>query len=163
VDRGEEVGVLSTIEQVIFLKGVSFFESMSIERLRILSSVSEVCTYDEGEMIFAEGDTGDALYVVVSGRISIEREGKSSGSVVCLATLSSGQYFGEMSIFDEESRSASAVALEPTLLLRLRRAPLLALVHENPGLSLELIRVLSRRLREADRRLIEVARAAAHN
>jgi len=58
-----------------------------------------------------------------------------------------------MSIFDGAPRSASAIALEPTLLLSLRRAPLLALARENPDLSLALIQVLSQRLRETNRQI----------
>jgi CRP-like cAMP-binding protein/HEAT repeat protein len=149
----KEDAVLSTIERVIFLKEVPIFENMTIEQLRILASVSEESTYDEDEVVFAEGDTGDALYIVVSGRIGIEQKGRRKGSVVRLATLSGRQYFGEMSIFDEEPRAASAIALEPTLLLSLRRAPLVALAREDPNLALELIRILSYRLREANRQI----------
>jgi CRP-like cAMP-binding protein/HEAT repeat protein len=157
--RAEKEGaMLSTIERVIFLKQVPFFESMTIEQLRILASVSAEHTFDEDEVIFGEGDAGDALYIVVSGRVGIERTGRRKGAVVRLATLSNRQYFGEMSIFDEEPRSASAIALEPTLLLGLHRAPLLALARENPDLTLELLRVLSRRLREANQQIADKSR-----
>ena len=152
--REQEEGVmLSAIERVIFLKEVPFFESMTIEQLRGLAGASEERAYDEDAQVFAEGDPGDALYVVVRGRVGIERAGVRAGAVVRLATLSSRQYFGEMSIFDGAPRSASAVALEPTLLLSLRRAPLLALARENPDLSLALIQVLSQRLRETNRQI----------
>jgi CRP-like cAMP-binding protein len=151
-EREEDV-MLSVIERVIFLKEVPFFESMTIEQLRGLAGASEERTFDEDQQVFAEGDPGDALYVVIRGRVGIERSGVRPGAVVRLATLSSRQYFGEMSIFDGAPRSASAVALEPTLLLSLRRAPLLALARENPDLSLALIQVLSQRLRAANRQI----------
>ncbi len=159
VKCGEEGAMLSAIERVIFLKEVPFFESMTIEQLRILASVSEECTFDEDKTIFAEGDSGDALYVIVSGRVAIERQGRRQGSVVRLATLESRQYFGEMTIFDGEPRSASATAIEPALLLRLGRAPLQALSRENPDLSIELLRVLSRRLRETNALIAEKSKA----
>ena len=157
--QGEEVAMLSTIERVIFLKQVHFFESMTIEQLRILSGVSQERTFAPEEVVFAEGDAGDSLYIVVRGSVAIERQAQRKGSVVRLATLTSGQYFGEMSIFDEQPRSASVVSLELSLLLNLRRAHLMALVHDNPDMSLELIRVLSRRLRDVNHRLAEASKA----
>jgi CRP-like cAMP-binding protein len=157
-DGGEETSMLSTIERVIFLKQVHFFEGMTIGQLRILAGVSEERTFARGEVIFEEGDTGDTLYIVVRGSVAIERSAERSESVVRLATFTSGQYFGEMSIFDEEPRSATAVSLELSLLLSLRRGPLMALIQENPDMSLELIRVLSSRLRDVNRRLAEAAR-----
>ncbi|MBU0495497.1 MAG: cyclic nucleotide-binding domain-containing protein [Chloroflexi bacterium] len=145
--------VLSAVERVIFLREVPLFESMTIEQLRILASVSEERTYDEDEIIFAEGDIGDALYVIVCGRVGIDQKGRREGSVVRVGTRSSRQYFGEMAIFDEEPRSAAVIALEPTLLLCLRRAPLVALIRQDPNLALALIRVISLRLRDAHRQI----------
>lgn len=151
--------MLSTIERVIFLKQVHFFENMTIEQLRIIAGVSEERTVARDEIIFAEGDVGDTLHIVVRGSVGIERRGRHAGSVVRLASLSSGQYFGEMSIFDEQPRSATAISLDLSLLLSLRRAPLMALIQENPAMSLELIRVLSRRLRESNARLTAASKS----
>lgn len=159
---GRRVGAaaLSTVERVIFFKEVPLFEGLTFEQLQILAKVSEEYAYDEGTVVFAEQDVGDALYIVVSGCVSIEQTGKQEGEVVFVGTRSSRQYFGELAIFDEEPRSASVIAIEPTLLLSLHRAPLVALIREDSDLALELIRVLSLRLREAHRQVAD--QAASH-
>jgi CRP-like cAMP-binding protein/HEAT repeat protein len=143
---------LSTVEQVIFLKQIPFFAAMTVDQLRTLAGIAEEQYYDEGEIIFAEGDPGEALYVVVSGRVGIEREPKH-GRVQRLETLAARQYFGERSIFDGASHETRAVALDRVHLLAIRREPLLALIRRSPDLSLSLVTVLSQRLREADSKL----------
>ncbi len=79
--------------------------------------------------------------------MSIERESRK-GVVARLATIEAYSYFGEMNLFDASTRTDTAVALQDTLTLTLRREPLIALARQYPDLSLELINVLSQRLRE---------------
>jgi hypothetical protein len=155
--RKEEI-LLSTIERVIFLKEVSFFRDMTIDQLKVLASACQEELFEEGACIFEEGDTSDTLYVVVNGRVSIERETRR-GSFARLATLGARTYFGEMALFDNSPRSATATALQDTLTLSLGREPLIALARQHPDLSLELIKVLSNRLREANDRITELTRS----
>ena len=147
--------MLSTAEKFAFLKKVPFFQGMTADQLEALAAVCEEETFAEDTVIFAQGDPGGALYVVVSGRVEIDRE-KRKGSFVHLATIGPHSYFGEMSLFDDSSRSTSAVALQDTLTLRLRREPLVELVRHDPDLSLELIKVLSRHLRAANERIADM-------
>jgi CRP/FNR family cyclic AMP-dependent transcriptional regulator len=158
VTRKEDT-MLSTIERVIFLKEVPFFQGMTIDQLKVLANVCEEELFEKDTRIFDQGDPGGALYVVVSGRVAIEREGRRKGSVVRLATIEAHSYFGEMSLFDRGPRSAAAIAIQDTLTLRLRLEPLLALVRQYPDLSLELINVLSQRLRTANDRITELTRS----
>lgn len=153
----EEISLLSTIEKIIFLKKVPFFESMTVEQLRILADVCEEQFFAEDTHIFKEGDPGGTLYMIISGRVGIEQE-KRKDSFARLDTLETYAYFGETSLFDNSPRSASAIALQDTLTLRLRREPLIALARQNPNLSLELINVLSERLREANFRVAQLTR-----
>jgi len=143
---------LSAVERAIFLKQIPFFGAMTVDQLRTLAGIAEEQDYDEAETIFAEGDLGEALYVVVRGRVAIEREPRE-GQVQRLETLSARQYFGERTIFDGAPHENRAVALERVHLLTIRREPLLALVRRSPDLSLSLVTVLSQRLREADSKL----------
>jgi CRP-like cAMP-binding protein/HEAT repeat protein len=153
--------MLSTVEKVIFLKEVPIFNEMTVAQIRTLAGIAEELSFDEDEIIFRESEPGDTLYVVVSGRVGLEHEAESgSGSVARLATLKSRQYFGEMSLFDQAPRSATAIAIEQTILLSIRREPLIALVEGDPTLALELIRVLSQRLREANEQLARKTKAA---
>jgi CRP-like cAMP-binding protein/HEAT repeat protein len=153
----EEASVLSTIEKIMFLKEVPFFQGMTVDQLRVLATVCEEGMFSADSQIFVQGDPGGALYVVVSGRIAIEQE-RRKGSFARLATVEAHSYFGEQNLFDNSPRSVSAIALQDTLTLRLRREPLIALARRHPDLSLELINVLSQRLREANDRVAELTR-----
>ena len=149
--------MLSAIEKVIFLKEVPFFQGMTVEQLRILANVCEEEFFPAEARLFNEGDPGGALYVVVSGRVGIEQE-KHRGSFARLATVGAHSYLGEADFFDNSRRTNSAIAVQDTLTLRLRREPLIALARQYPDLSLELINVLSVRLREANDRIAELTR-----
>ncbi|MFL5805285.1 MAG: HEAT repeat domain-containing protein [Roseiflexaceae bacterium] len=153
----EDAIVLSTIEKVLFLKEVPFFQGMTVDQLKALATVCEEGVFAASSQIFAQGDSGGALYVVVSGRVGIEQE-RRKGSFARLATIEAHSYFGEMNLFDDSPRSVAAIALQDTLTLRLRREPLIALARRHPDLSLELINVLSQRLREANDRIAELTR-----
>jgi CRP-like cAMP-binding protein/HEAT repeat protein len=156
-----EVTVLSTIEKVIFLKEVPFFASMSISQLRILASISEEISYDEGEEIFNEGEYGDALFVVVSGEVALQRRqtrGRRT-TITRLTTHGSREYFAEMSIFDNAPHPHEAVALQTTELLIVRRDTLVSLIEHQPNLALTLLTVLSQRLREASGLIAEKSEA----
>jgi CRP/FNR family cyclic AMP-dependent transcriptional regulator len=155
----EEETVLSTIERIIFLKGVPFFQSMTVDQLRVLADICEEELYADDTKIFDQGDPGGALYVVVSGRVAIERAGQRKGSFVRLATIEAHSCFGEMSLLDKSPRSAAATVIQDTLTLRLRREPLVALVRQYPDLAMELINVLSQRLRAANDRIAGLTRS----
>lgn len=150
--------MLSNIEKVMLLKEVPFFQGMTVEQLGVLATVCEEEFFPAETRLYDEGDPGGTLYVVVSGRVGIEQE-KRKGFFARLATVEALSYFGETDFFDNNCRANSAIAIQDTLTLRLRREPLIALVRQNPELSLELINVLSLRLREANERIAELTRA----
>jgi HEAT repeat protein len=151
-----ERSMLTLIERVIFLKQVPVFGGMIVDRLRVLASISEELECELGQRIIAEGEHGDALYVIVKGRVAIQRRDPRQPSATAeLAALGPGEYFGEMSLFDNEPYSADAVALEPTHLLLVRQAPLLALIKRYPDMAFGFFKVLSQRLRQANTLITE--------
>jgi CRP-like cAMP-binding protein/HEAT repeat protein len=154
----QEDTMISNIEKVIFLKEVPFFQGMTVDQLRVLAGVCEEEFFPAESRLFTEGDPGGALYVVVSGRVGIEQE-KRKGSFARLATVEAHSYLGETDFFDNNCRTISAIAIQDTLTLRLRREPLIALARQYPELSLELINVLSARLREANNRVAELTKS----
>ncbi len=149
--------MLSTIERIIFLKGVPFFQGMTVEQLKILATVCEEQFFVEDTRIFSPGEPGGTLYMVVNGRVVIEQE-KRKGYFARLATMGAHAYFGEESLFDNTERTTAATATQDSMILRLQREPLIALARQYPDLSLELINVLSQRLREANSRIAELTR-----
>ncbi|MEE9614650.1 MAG: cyclic nucleotide-binding domain-containing protein [Thermodesulfobacteriota bacterium] len=84
--------------------------------------------------IFREGDDGDSIYIVASGRMeAVCRTG--DGKAVRVATFGEGEFFGEFGFFSEEKRAATVKAVEPTALLEMKRADMLAIASNHPGLS----------------------------
>ena len=107
--------------------------------------------FDDGEVIFEEGDEGAELYVVQSGGVEIHRAGGGSARVV--AKLGPGDFFGEMSVVLGEARTASAVAVGPTELLEIDGETFEAMCVDRPEVALRMIRRLAQRLIGAERRL----------
>jgi CRP-like cAMP-binding protein len=143
--------MLTVIEKVLFLKEAPFFADMSIDQLRILAAISEEVDYGSDETIAAKGEEIDTLYVVIQGKVAVqstETTPRGQTSVRRLATLGPRDYFGEMSVFDNQPFASSVVTIRPTKLLSVRQAPLLALIGLHPDLGLSLLRVFSMRLRK---------------
>jgi ATP/ADP translocase/HEAT repeat protein len=134
----------ATVEKILFLKSAPVFAHVSGEDLAALARVAEVETYAAGQLVFREGDMGDALYVVVRGKIGIESGGER------LATLGPGEAFGEMAVLDEVPRSGSAVVEAETEVLRIGSEEFYEILHEQVEIAEGVIRMLTRRLREAD-------------
>jgi CRP/FNR family transcriptional regulator len=150
--------MLSNIDRIIFLKEVPFFQSMTIDQLKVLAAVCEEKFYEKGKGIFQKGDTGGVLYIVVNGRVGIEYE-KRTGSFARLADMNAYSYFGEANFFDNNQHSMAAMAIRDTLILQLRREPLIELARNNPNLALGLINVLSQRLREDSEKVADLTRS----
>ncbi len=97
--------------------------------------------YPDGRVIFIKGDRGDAAYIVKSGRIAIREAGR------VIETMEAGELFGEMALIDAEPRSASAVAVGPVKLIVVDHATFHTLVRNDPDFALDVMRLMSRRLR----------------
>jgi CRP/FNR family transcriptional regulator, cyclic AMP receptor protein len=152
-------GSLSVAERIEFLKTVTFFQGMTIDQLKELASICEEESIPEDTSIFKEGEPSGVLYIVVHGRVAIEREGERKDSVVRLATMDTRSSFGEMSLFDNSPRSTNAKTIEDTMFLKLRVEPVVALMRQYPDMLLELIKVLSQRLREVNDQVTRLTRS----
>lgn len=110
--------------------------------------------YSDGEVIVREGDRGDCMYVVQSGAVEVVRQdGERS---VVLAELGVGEFFGEMAIFEHETRSATVRVKQDARILTVDRKTLLRRIQADPTLALNLLRTMSSRIRALDRELVEV-------
>jgi CRP/FNR family cyclic AMP-dependent transcriptional regulator len=103
--------------------------------------------FEAGEAIFAEGSRGEKMYVVHSGKVTIEREGK------VLEELSAGDSFGEMSLIDGSPRNATARAKTDCEVAPITEKAFLFLVHETPIFALTVMHNLADRLRRANERV----------
>ncbi|OQW56462.1 MAG: hypothetical protein A4S17_13765 [Proteobacteria bacterium HN_bin10] len=107
------------------------------------------CTLDTGKLLFAKGDKGDALYVLLEGEVEV-RSSTEAGKDVRIAALKPYALIGEMAVLDGGVRSADIAAIRKSRLLRIHRDHALAALESEPKALLKLLAELSRRLRHAD-------------
>ncbi|GIK50790.1 MAG: Crp/Fnr family transcriptional regulator [Hyphomonadaceae bacterium] len=107
------------------------------------------CTVDPGKLLFAKGDKGDALYVLLEGEVEV-RTSTEAGKDVRIAALKPYALIGEMAVLDGGVRSADICAIRKSRLLRIGRDQAIAALESEPKALLKLIAELSRRLRHAD-------------
>lgn len=111
-----------------------------------LAALATRRSYDKGEIIFAQGDDGDALYGVASGRVRISATG-SGGQEVFLNIMEPGDTFGEIAVMDGLPRTAAATALDQATLIVIKRQDFLRLLEREPQLAIHLLKLLCERLR----------------
>jgi CRP-like cAMP-binding protein len=133
--------MLTTIEKVLILKGVSIFSGTPDEILAEVTSLLEEVDVPVGTTVFEKGDLGTCMYIIVDGRVRIV-----DGARV-LNELGERDVFGEMAVLDRAPRMASVVAIEPTCLLRLDQDTLYELMADRVEVARGIIQVLSGRLR----------------
>ena len=138
------------------LKSVPMFVSFSQDELRALAPMITRRSAPRGTAIMREGDVIDFLYIVISGRLKVMM-GEADGKETILSILGPGEFFGEMGLIDDNPRSASVIAIEGTELLALAKRAFRRCLVEKPELAMAVMRVLVRRLREADRKIGSLA------
>jgi len=131
------------------LTEIPIFSSLDEAERTALAELLERRNYGEGQVLFAFGDPGDSMHIVAGGRVQIYVE-STVGDRIVLGEIGPGECFGEISMIDGGSRTATAVALEPVETLALTRAHLLTLFERHPHSALDLLAVVGRRLRATD-------------
>jgi CRP-like cAMP-binding protein len=114
-----------------------------------LAKQGQPCTIEPGNLLFAKGDKGDALYVLLEGEVEV-RTSTEAGKDVRLAALRPYAVIGEMAVLDGGARSADICAIRRSRFLRIHRDQALAALESEPKALLRLLAELSRRLRRAD-------------
>lgn len=122
------------------------FSAFAAEELRRVLASARSLRCSRNDVIFSEGDEGDQLYVVRSGRVAIAKR-SADGRESVLALMEPGDLFGEMALFDGEPRSADARALESSELLCVPFPPIKAVLEDRPHLLWDVVALISRRLR----------------
>ncbi len=136
-----------------FLSAVSIFSRMTAKDLDRIAENAGVQEFEQGDLIIREGEKDHRLFVMVRGRVKVvkrlgQRDEKDLG------VFGPGAYFGEMALIDNLERSASVIAMEPAQVLCLEQLDLQRLMADCPQMALELLEVLSRRLRAAEKIII---------
>ncbi len=137
--------MITTVEKVLFLKSIDLFSQIPGEDLAAVALISSEEHRDQGDEIFAEGEAGDALYLVIDGKVRVHKQDR------LIAELGERECFGEMAILDAAPRSATVSAVSDVELLKIEREDFQEIMAEKPEIAMGIIKVLTRRLRDAIR------------
>jgi CRP-like cAMP-binding protein len=137
-------------------RSTDFWSALSPPEAAALQERGLRRTFARGQALLHEGQIADRIFVLRAGRVKITST-TAAGREVVLAFRGPGELLGELAALDGHPRSASVVALEPVEVLALAPADFSTFLAEHPAAALKLLRMLSRRLREANTRQIEFA------
>ncbi|MBD1913937.1 MULTISPECIES: cyclic nucleotide-binding domain-containing protein [unclassified Leptolyngbya] len=142
--------LLTSVDRLLFVRAVPIFQELRDDFLVRLASIMDELSFPARHTIFTEGQEGRSLYILVSGRVHVHVGDRE------LARLDKGACFGEMSVFDAEPRSASITTIEACECLMLTQQQLYEAIEETPGIAVNIIRLLSRRIREQNIKINEL-------
>lgn len=128
------------------LKEVPLFNLLDDQERAELAAQLDVVNFSEGQVIFNYGEPGDSIYVVSDGEVEVFCK-NDTGERMVLEVATRGDFFGELSLLDSGTRSASVIATKDTATLRLNRADLESFLRTHPQAAMDLLAALSRRLR----------------
>lgn len=128
------------------LRRIPIFSSLNNDELTQLSALWKQRTKDAGQIVFKKGDPPDAMYVIRSGKISINTW-TDDNQELFLTMLCDGDFFGELSLLDGSPRTATAKVFERAELLEMQRDVFIEFLHKNPGVCLSMMSVIAQRLR----------------
>ena len=131
------------------------FQGLTPEAAEELSSGLVRGTAQRGAVVFSEGEEGDSLYIVLSGKVKIGRT-TADGRENMIAVLGPGEIFGELSLFDPGPRTATATAVTDCELAKLDHGTLAPWLSKRPEVSEQLLRTLARRLRRTNDQLADL-------
>jgi CRP-like cAMP-binding protein len=131
-------------DEVGMLRRVPLFSGIEPTKLKLLAFTSDRVSYSAGQILFRQGDEGDAAYVILSGTAEVLVE--SENGQIKVAELEPNSIVGEIAILCNVSRTATVRAAAPLEALRIRKEHFLKLLTEFPEMTIEILRVLAERL-----------------
>jgi CRP-like cAMP-binding protein len=150
---GQDISGLLLIEKVLLLKSLSIFSDTPETILAEMAYLLKEVEYAEGAPIVKEGETGNCMYIIFRGEVRITK-GKE-----LLATLKENDFFGELSLMDTETRSATVTAVTDCVLFRLDQEPFYDLMESRPEVVKGVIKILCKRIRMANQRIFELTKS----
>ena len=138
------------------LLNVPIFSNLDEKQISFIATKMRNKKYSKSDIILMEDEVGDTFFIILEGSVKVTRDSED-GREVILAVLSSGNFFGEISLLDGKTRSANAIALEKTSLMILKRNDFLQLLKEIPQISISLLSELAKRIRKTDEQVENLA------
>lgn len=133
--------MLTVVEKVVFLQNVDVFSEVPSEQLTYLASIAEELDCLKGDILFRENDPADALYLVLDGKISLERDGKE------VKQAGTQNAIGTWALFDDESRVVTATVTENARLLKIDRGEFVDLLADNVQVTQGVLKTLVKKVR----------------
>lgn len=141
------------VDEVLAKAGL--FQDVEPDAAEAVASQFEYIDVQRGQVIFHEGEPGDSLYIVLSGKVKLGRK-SADGRENLVALMGPSDQFGELSLFDPGPRTTTAVAVTDSRLARMPKQALRQWITERPEISEKLLRVLARRLRRTNNMLADL-------
>ena len=146
----ESQTMYSILEKTLLLKSVDLFQTIPGDILSKIAQISVEIETGQNDNIFMEGEQGDSLFVIISGKINVTQDNKT------IAILEGGHCIGEMALLDQEPRSAGATAIEDSILLKIDQEGFYELMASNPDIMRQIVRMLTKRVRDMNKKLTTV-------
>ena len=140
------------------LEDALLFHGLPLNGLTSLANQGQERLFHQGEVLMRQGDRSDLMYVIVQGRVGVDRAHPALIDPVRVAELGPGETVGEMGLLDGEPRSATVLALDETIALELTAEALAAVLIEFPDVAKTLLHILSARIRSTDELIVEAFR-----
>ncbi len=144
-------------QEVELLRRIPLFAGLEPKRLMLLAFSSKRLVFEEGQMLFRQGDVGDAAYVLIGGAADVLVH--SDGAEIKVATLGTGEFVGEIAILCDLPRTATVRAASRLDTLRIEKDSFLRMLREFPEMSAEVIRELGLRLARTTAKVSELSQA----
>jgi len=144
---------MSLKEEVELLQRIPFFANMEPAKLKLLAFTSERIGFEPGQLIFKQGDMGDAAYIIIEGEAEVLVD--TAGGPTQVATLGKNAFVGEIAILCDVPRTATVRAVGRLVALRIPKELFMRLITEFPQMAIEIMRELAHRLEMTNQRLRE--------
>jgi CRP-like cAMP-binding protein len=151
INQGKYMNAYTLLETVLFFKKTQLFHNVPAEKLMGLAEISEVVTYPKGSVISKENDISNHLYIVKSGSLKIIKMKKDVKTL--LSIIRTGEAYGEIGLFNQSPRSASAVANENCEVFVIQRSSLKKLLMEIPEIAYNFLEIFGEKLRKSSEEL----------
>jgi len=136
------------------LNVIPLFSDLSPAQLDSIGAHMTMRTVEKGEMIIRQGEVADTIFIIIAGRVKVYMSDEpDTPREVIVSTLGAGDFFGELSLFDQEPRAANVAALERTHVQTLSHETFQRVIEESPDIARKVMATMAARLRHADRQI----------
>jgi len=149
---------MSLQQEVEMLRKIPMFANIDAAKLKLLAFTSQRLSYESGDVLFRQGDPGDAAFLIIAGTAEVTID--TENGPLTVATLGDHDFVGEIAILCDVPRTATVAASSRLEALRIEKDLFFRMIREFPEIAREVMRELARRLENSNTRLREMARAA---